>query len=175
MKWNVCLSYACSAIGLIAMVLSTTLKHKKSILVSQSVSHASGVAACLLLSGYSGAVMEGINLSRNITVVLCKKVNLFLQILFVLLSLVLGSVSTFADGFVWYGVLPVVATAAFSAIIVSPRATERSIKAGTVLSTTLWAIYTAFLGNWIYVSTNVLTACSALLFLLRNRKEKEAA
>lgn len=167
---NVYLSYTCSAIGLIAMVLSTTFKGKNKILAFQSINHGCGVAACLLLSGYSGAVMEAINLSRNLAVVLSRGLNRFFQIFFVAISLILGSVSTFADGFIWYGILPVVATAAFSAIIVNPKADDRTIKLGTVLSTTLWAIYTAFLGNWVYVATNVLTACSAILFLIRNRK-----
>lgn len=168
------ISYIFSAIGLVGMVLSTIMKSNKSILTFQSVNHGCGIVACLLLNGYSGAVMEGINLSRNLCVVLCGKLNRFLQYFFVGLSLVLGAVAILVfDGFHWLGLLPIIATVVFSAIIVSPNATEKSIKVGTVISTVLWAIYTALhLQNYIYMSTNVITAASAILYLARNWKKE---
>ena len=80
---------------------------------------------------------------------------------------------TFAGGFQWYGLLPVLATALYSAVIVHPRCNARWIKASTAVCTMMWAVYSLFIRNYVYVLTNVITSASAVLFLLRSRKQGE--
>ena len=73
----------------------------------------------------------------------------------------------------WYGLLPVLATALYSAVIVHPRCNARWIKASTAVCTMMWAVYSLFIRNYVYVLTNVITSASAVLFLLRSRKHGE--
>lgn len=88
-------------------------------------------------------------------------------------ALGLGAAVTFAGGFRWYGLLPVLATALYSAVVVHPRCNARWIKASTAVCTMMWAVYSLFIRNYVYVLTNVITSASAVLFLLRSRKQGE--
>ena len=147
-----------SGVGMLAMLASTALRSRRKILAVQSVNHALSMAACSLLRGWSGAVQEAVNLW---------------QISFVAAALGLGAAVTFAGGFQWYGLLPVLATALYSAVVVHPRCNARWIKASTAVCTMMWAVYSLFIRNYVYVLTNVITSASAVLFLLRSRKQGE--
>lgn len=37
----------------------------------------------------------------------------------------------------------------------------------------MWAVYSLFIRNYVYVLTNVITSASAVIFLLRSRKQGE--
>ena len=119
-----------SGVGMCAMLASTALRSRRKILAVQSVNHALSMAACSLLRGWSGAVQEAVNLVRDLAILLFGKLNRFWQIFFVAAALGLGAAVTFAGGFQWYGLLPVLATALYSAVIVHPRCNAR---AGDVL------------------------------------------
>ena len=149
-----------SSVGMCAMLASTALRSRRKILAVQAVNHALSMAACSLLRGWSGAVQFG-------------KLNRFWQIFFVAAALGLGAAVTFAGGFQWYGLLPVLATALYSAVVVHPRCNARWIKASTAVCTMMWAVYSLFIRNYVYVLTNVITSASAVLFLLRSRKQGE--
>ena len=154
-----------SGVGMLAMLASTALRSRRKILAVQSVNHALSMAACSLLRGWSGAVQEAVNLVRDLAILQFGKLNRFWQISFVAV--------TFAGGFQWYGLLPVLATALYSAVIVHPRCNARWIKASTAVCTMMWAVYSLFIRNYVYVLTNVITSASAVLFLLRSRKQGE--
>ena len=162
-----------SGVGMCAMLASTALRSRRKILAVQSVNHALSMAACSLLRGWSGAVQEAVNLVRDLAVLLFGKLNRFWQIFFVAAALGLGAAVTFAGGFQWYGLLPVLATALYSAVVVHPRCNARWIKASTAVCTMMWAVYSLFIRNYVYVLTNVITSASAVLFLLRSRKQGE--
>lgn len=162
-----------SGVGMLAMLASTALRSRKKILAVQSVNHALSMAACSLLRGWSGAVQEAVNLVRDLAILLFGKLNRFWQISFVAAALGLGAAVTFAGGFRWYGLLPVLATALYSAVVVHPRCNARWIKASTAVCTMMWAVYSLFIRNYVYVLTNVITSASAVLFLLRSRKQGE--
>ena len=149
-----------SGVGMLAMLASTAQRSRKKILAVQSVNHALSMAACSLLRGWSGAVQEAVNLVRDLAILLFGKLNRFWQI-------------SFAGGFQWYGLLPVLATALYSAVIVHPRCNARWIKASTAVCTMMWAVYSLFIRNYVYVLTNVITSASAVIFLLRSRKQGE--
>lgn len=162
-----------SGVGMLAMLASTALRSRRKILAVQSVNHALSMAACSLLRGWSGAVQEAVNLVRDLAVLLFGKLNRFWQSFFVAAALGLGAAVTFAGGFQWYGLLPVLATALYSAVIVHPRCNTRWIKASTAVCTMMWAVYSLFIRNYVYVLTNVITSATAVIFLLRSRKQGE--
>ena len=162
-----------SGVGMVAMLASTALRSRRKILAVQSVNHALSMAACSLLRGWSGAVQEAVNLVRDLAVLAFGRLNRFCQIFFVAAALGLGAAVTFAGGFQWYGLLPVLATALYSAVVVHPRCNARWIKASTAVCTMMWAVYSLFIRNYVYVLTNVITSASAVLFLLRSRKQGE--
>lgn len=139
-----------SGVGMCAMLASTALRSRRKILAVQAV-----------------------NLVRDLAVLLFGKLNRFWQIFFVAAALGLGAAVTFAGGFQWYGLLPVLATALYSAVVVHPRCNARWIKASTAVCTMMWAVYSLFIRNYVYVLTNVITSASAVLFLLRSRKQGE--
>lgn len=139
-----------SGVGMCAMLASTGLRSRRKILAVQSV-----------------------NLVRDLAILLFGKLNRFWQIFFVAAALGLGAAVTFAGGFQWYGLLPVLATALYSAVIVHPRCNARWIKASTAVCTMMWAVYSLFIRNYVYVLTNVITSASAVIFLLRSRKQGE--
>ena len=118
-------------------------------------------------------MQEAVNLVRDLAVLAFGKLNRFCQIFFVAAALGLGAAVTFAGGFQWYGLLPVLATALYSAVVVHPRCNARWIKASTAVCTMMWAVYSLFIRNYVYVLTNVITSASAVLFLLRSRKQGE--
>ena len=129
-----------SGVGMCAMLASTALRSRRKILAVQSVNHALSMAACSLLRGWSGAVQEAVNLVRDLAVLLFGKLNRFWQIFFVAAALGLGAAVTFAGGFQWYGLLPVLATALYSAVVVHPRCNARWIKASTAVCTMMWGL-----------------------------------
>lgn len=118
-------------------------------------------------------MQEAVNLVRDLAILQFGKLNRFWQSFFVAAALGLGAAVTFAGGFQWYGLLPVLATALYSAVIVHPRCNARWIKASTAVCTMMWAVYSLFIRNYVYVLTNVITSASAVLFLLRSRKQGE--
>ena len=147
-----------SGVGMLAMLASTALRSRRKILAVQSVNHALSMAACSLLRGWSGAVQEAVNLVRDLAILQFGKLNRFWQISFVAAALGLGAAVTFAGGFQWYGLLPVLATALYSAVVVHPRCNARWIKASTAVCTMMWAVYSLFIRNYVYVLTNVITS-----------------
>lgn len=110
---------------------------------------------------------------RDLAILQFGKLNRFWQSFFVAAALGLGAAVTFAGGFQWYGLLPVLATALYSAVVVHPRCNARWIKASTAVCTMMWAVYSLFIRNYVYVLTNVITSASAVIFLLRSRKQGE--
>ena len=155
-----------SGIGMITLFISTQLKEKKSIIGLQAVNHTLAIIGGLILKGYSGVVQDAIGLVRNIVVIKGKQTT-FLKILFVGLGLVLGIVF---NNHGWIGLLPIIGATEYAIVIVNEKATERTIKKAIIASTILWGIYSLFILNYVNFVANTITAISAAINLMRNKK-----
>lgn len=156
-----------SGIGMIILFVSTLLKDKRTIIGIQAMNHALSFVGGILLKGYSGAVQDAIGFIRNV-VVLKEKQTRLLKILFVGLGLVLGVLFNNRG---WIGLLPIIGATEYAMVIVNEKATERTIKKAIIVSTSLWAIYCLFIFNFVNVVANIITASSAVIYLVKNKKQ----
>ena len=158
-----------SGIGMLTLFISTLLQDKSRIIGLQAINHALSVIGGILLKGYSGVVQDAIALIRNV-VVLREKQTKFLKILFVGLGLVLGILFNNRG---WIGLLPIIGATEYAIVIVNEKTTERTIKKAIIVSTILWGIYSIFIYNFVNVVANLVTMISGILYLVRNKNQKE--
>ncbi|MDR0889695.1 MAG: YgjV family protein [Oscillospiraceae bacterium] len=162
-----CISFA----GMGGLFFSTIVKKKRQVLLMQSFNHACAIAASTMLRGYSGAVQEAVNLTRNILLLFFGKFHAVFKVLFVVLAVGLGVLTNVAgEEFRAFELLPVAATAVYSVVLVREKSSAVTIKAATALCTMMWAVYSLFLQNFVYVASNVATSASAVLAIVREKK-----
>ena len=171
-------AYIISIVGYLLFALASGVKRKNQLLIMQS----SGNFLCAVAEGltglWSGLVQDLVNLIRNIFV-LKKWMNTILAIVFIILGLGIG-IFVFIYDFNnahWWGILPVIATAEYSIIILIPNVKVPLIKASLMVSSTCWAVYgfgMNFLPTFAFNCLSfVLATTSLILYFVRKRKENK--
>ncbi len=164
-----------AAAGSLSLFISTTAKNKNGIIKMQAAGCFFLLLSDLILKGYSGAIQDAVGLLRNIIILLGKNSRI-VNILLIAAGVIPGVIFN-NNG--WWGVLPIFANFEFACVALSPKSNETATKAAIVVSTLCWAVYCFIIHNYVSACVNIVTASSALMFviksLLKAKKEKGGA
>lgn len=167
MRTIVLIANALTLIGSLLLTVSGLIKSKKSFLVAQCGMNLLFVTSNVLLGGYSGAIVNGVNFMRNLVTVkgkLTKPLKLVIIVIQVSLTAILGV----SSAIMW---LPVIGNSVFTWVM----DTEDMVLLKSVFGVTqiIWAIYDLTIMNYAGVPFDVaalITASIAIAALLKERK-----
>lgn len=159
-----------SSIGLLFFLVSSFVKNRKNVALTQSGNHILNFVAWILLGTYSGAVQEMTSLIRNIFVVI-KKQNKILDIVFIVLGLTLGIVFNVDS---WLGILPIIANCQYSIVILKSNNIVL-IKLSMIFSCICWSIYSFVTLNYASAIFNIVTAIATMVFIIIHTTRKKNA
>lgn len=169
-------AYVISIIGYALFAIASGLKKKNQLLICQSTANVLCAVAEGMTHLWSGLVQDAINFIRNVFV-LKKWMNLVLAIFFIILGIGVG-VFVFIYDFEnakWWGILPVIATAEYSIIILIPKVNIPTIKVSLMVSNTCWAIYGYGMAFYPTMAFNILSfvlaTYSLIMYFVRKKKE----
>lgn len=144
---------ALSFIGQVSFAISGFFKKKKVIISLQSINHFLCSTAMLLQKAFSGMVQDAVQLMKNIILLFIpedkKKIKLVLGIICIILGIAIGiPINIYLNGNPWYGYLPIIASSAYSTIVLitfvkemTQESSELIIKLALVLNCSLWGTY----------------------------------
>ncbi len=148
------------------MVYSGILKDKKRIIKVQAIEIFIFIVSDILVAGYSGAVINLINLIRNILVYYDK-----FDKKCIVLILVLSTISVLAfNNLGFIGLLPLFATYIY-AIFMNTK-DIKCFKIVMIISMLLWATYDMTIGLYTSLAFDILTIISCLVTLLMLDKKR---
>ena len=151
-----------SIVGLIFFFISSFMKKRRNVALAQIGCSGLNFIAWLLLGAYSAAVQDAISVLRN-TVIVLKKQNKIIDIIFIVLALSLGIVFN-VDG--WLGVLPIFANCQYT-IILLKTSNIKLIKLSMAISCICWTIYSVVTLNYASAIFNAITAISTIIFVIK--------
>lgn len=158
--WEGCKSFMLgiiiASISTILLCISYTCKKKEKIFLIQCFECIFALLANLYYGGYSGAVSSSIALFRNVTIA-CKRFSK--KIVVVCAGLQLLNIIFFAKSFI--AVLPAIASLSFT--IGSLSSKTQFIRAVSILSSSLWAIYSIGIGDCVTAFKNTIVVVSVIV------------
>lgn len=158
-------------IGMSFFFISSFLKKKRDIVLTQTGNHAISLIGQCLLGQVSGAVQDGVSVIRNIFIV-CNKNNKYWNIFFIVLGVVLGTILNVvlqldSPMMIALGFLPVFAAFQYSIIILLPNVKVPWIKASMACSCVCWTVYGLFLKNYSMALTNSIIFIATIIALIQ--------
>lgn len=153
-----------AAAGSASLFFSTIPKSKNGILKMQAAGNFFLLVSDLILKGYSGAIQEVVSLLRNI-IILAGKNGRVISIIMIAAGIIPGVI--FNNNGLW-GMLPIFANFEFACITLYPKSSETLLKVAIVISTMCWAVYCFVIKNYVSTFVNIVTAISALVFIIKN-------
>ncbi len=158
-----------AAAGSLSLFISTTSKDKKGILKAQAAGSFFLLLSDFVLKGYSGAIQDSVGLIRNI-IILAGKNSKVISVLLVIAGVVPGII--FNNHGV-LGILPVFANFEFACVTLYPKSNETMMKGAICVSTLCWAVYCFVIKNYVSTCVNIVTATSALIFVVKSLLKKK--
>lgn len=146
--------------------VSTSRTDPRRILLVQQVSQVFYGLSALVLGGYSAVVQNVVALIRNFAAIR-GGVSKPMQWLLVGLGVVLGLVFNNRGAL---GLLPVAANLIYSVAVFRCGDNERLLKLAFAVNLLLWTVFNLAIWNLVGAAGNAAVGVSALLFLLRDRK-----
>jgi hypothetical protein len=153
---------AISIVGLIFFFISSFMKKRRNVALAQIGCSGLNFIAWLLLGAYSAAVQDGISVLRN-SVIVSKKQNKVLDIIFIVLALFLGVIFN-VDG--WLGVLPIFANFQYTIVLLKVN-NIKYIKLSMCISCICWTIYSFVTLNYASAIFNAVTAVTTIIFIIK--------
>ena len=154
-------------VGSVILTLSGLTKKKRGFLLSQCGMNVLFITSNVLLGGYSGAVVNGVNLCRNLTT--CKG-RLTKPVKVVIILIQIGLTAMFGTGSVimW---LPVIGNSVFTWIM----DTEDMVFLKSVFASTqiIWALYDFHIKNYAGVPFDIAAALTSLIAIARELKARK--
>lgn len=157
-----------AAAGSLSLFISTALKGKKRIIGAQGAGSFFLLISDLLLGGYSGAVQDGVGLIRS-AVILAEKNSRAINLLLVAAGVIPGIIFNNRGAL---GLLPVFANFEFACVTLYPKSGEAALKAAIAVSTSCWAAYCFAIQNYVSTAVNIVTAVSAVVFVIKELLKK---
>lgn len=137
---------AANVLGLFSGIFclaSTFMGTKRRMLLAQCADMSCSIASCLLLGGFSGAVVTGVALMRNIVCMGRRPPKAFTVFIMALTTATAMAVNT--DGL--YGLLPVAAAVGY-AWVVMEKESAAWLLCGLIANNALWLVYKLLLANY---------------------------
>lgn len=150
---------------LIVNVLAMQMKDKKNIIFMLLLANLFAVFNFIFLKGYSGAIICGFaiiqTLINNFYEKKGKKLPFPLLIIFIIISIVLGSL-TFKN---IIDILPIICSVLYSLIIVQSK--EKIIRILSLINIILWLIYDFYFLAYVAAISDILVVVSTLIGMYR--------
>jgi len=176
-------------VGMTIATVAALFKAKRRVLLFQSANHVLEIVAQCMTKAYSGMVQESIALVYSVILLFVKSPKKAPKVIVsgicLVAGLVLGIVINVKySGNVWYGYLPIVATAVYTLIVIiaflSAKDEEQGdllLKTGLMFNVACWSVYGWFVKLYPVMAFNIVAfvfaAISAVRILL-SRKHKRA-
>ena len=153
-------------IASLLMVYSGLIKDKKGILYIQSIQIGLFVVSNLVLNGITGAIINTINLIRNI---LCykNKLGLIEKIIITILSVVLV---LYFNNLGFIGILPLISAVSYTWLMTVKDVTKFKIL--LIFTTALWCIYDFTIKSYTASAFDILTILTNTISIIKIRKIK---
>lgn len=163
---NLIIGNVAALLASIAMTLSGLFKNKKQIIFMQIIQVALAVISNLVLGGYVGAIVNFINLIRNI---ICYKDKLDIKGIIIITILSIG-LSLYFNNLGIVGLFPLVASTAYLWFMNIKEVTK--FKVMIILTTILWLIYDIFIRSYtaaLFDAATIITNFFTVYILLRRK------
>lgn len=156
----------CSTGGLIADIIGASRKKASQVLFFQCITQLFYTFSTIILGGYSAAVQNVVGIVRNIVAI--KHINSkALTVILVALPVVLG-IAVNTIGFV--GLLPVIANLFYSVSVFRFHDRERPLKYCLLVNLVLFAVFNAFILNYVNMLSNIIVIITTTVSLICGRK-----
>ena len=157
--------YITGFLALVTFVLSFQMKNRKNLLILQSVSLVLFAIQYYLTGAYTGVILEGVCIARNVTYYFRNKHkfldSIYIPIIFSTLAIIVG-IFTYAN---WTSIIPVVANILQTIGLYIKR--ERDNRIFFLIGSPLWLTYNFINGVWFGVITEFLNIISIVVSIIR--------
>ncbi len=168
-----------SFIGNSFFSLSTILRSKRNIVLSQSTNYVFAIVSESMVGAYSALVQEASALIKNIVLLFVKEkeklVRLIVSIICILAALIVGVIINVKyDDNVWYGYLPIIGALVYSSVVVftfmkemNIITTELILKITLVFNSIVWSIYGFFVKLYPIMIFNIVNLTLSIISIIR--------
>lgn len=156
----------CSLLGMFCDSFSASRKTARGVLIWQSLGQVVFGLSSFILKGYSGAVQSVVSLLRN-TVAIANIKNRYVEWCLVGLGIVFG---LYFNNLGFVGLLPIIANTEYSIAVFRFKNNERALKTCFLVCIALFAVFNAYIMNYVGVITNGVVFVSTLVFLIKKDK-----
>ena len=163
---NLIIGNVVALLASIAMTLSGLFKNKKQIIFMQIIQVALAVISNLVLGGYVGAIVNFINLIRNI---ICYKDKLDIKGI-IIITILSSGLSLYFNNLGIVGLFPLVASTVYLWFMNIKEVTK--FKVMIILTTILWLIYDIFIRSYtaaLFDAATIITNFFTVYILLRRK------
>lgn len=168
-----------SFIGNSFFSLSTILRSKRNIVLSQSTNYVFAIVSEAMVGAYSALVQEASALIKNLVLLFVKEkqklVRLIISVVCIITALVVGIIINVKyDDNVWYGYLPIIGALVYSSVVVFTFmkemnfiTTELVLKITLVFNSIVWSIYGFFVKLYPIMIFNIVNLTLSIISIIR--------
>ena len=168
-----------SFIGNSFFSLSTILRSKRNIVLSQSTNYVFAIVSESMVGAYSALVQEASALIKNIVLLFVKEkqklVRLIISVVCIITALVVGIIINVKyDDNVWYGYLPIIGALVYSSVVVFTFmkemnfiTTELILKITLVFNSIVWSVYGFFVKLYPIMIFNIINLTLSIVSIIR--------
>lgn len=171
---NIIIGNLVSLFASMVWVASGYAKTRNRTLTLQTVNVGLNALSCLILTAYSGAVINLISVPRNILAQKGKlKTSYKIVILFLIISLscVVTLQKSKAQGYLeWIGFVPLIATTSYTVLM--DKLEGISFKFLVIFTLVVWSVHDFVVKNYVAVLFNILNIFTSVLAIYRIRHEE---
>ncbi|MBQ6492258.1 MAG: YgjV family protein [Erysipelotrichaceae bacterium] len=157
-----------SLVGQLFMLFASTRKTRRDILIYRCIAICIVAVSGLLLKGYTGVVMDGVELARNLLALGGINSNVT-SFIFIGISIFLGLLFNNRGIF---GVLPIIANIIQSTVILSPKMSLKAVKMGLGTAALCWCVFNFICSDYIGSAFTIVNATSYFINAFRKDDSK---
>ena len=160
-----------SFIGMLIFLYSTTIKSKKKFLLVQNVFFIVDTVVWILKNGFSAVIQNVVGIIRNLFVYYNKQTKTF-DIVFIVLSAVIGILVVDWKNFVVFDLFPIISNIEFSVVMLKTK-NIKYVKGALIVSSLLWAIYglyNAVFVTFVFNTISCIVTIITLIILIKKEK-----
>lgn len=169
--FSILMGNLCSALGTAADALSASRKTPKGVLYMQSLGQLLYGIGTLFLGGYSASAQNLVSILRNLAA--AKKLE-HRALPWVFLALAVG-LGLLCNNLGFIGLLPILANFEYTLAVFRFKDDERKLKIAYLVCIALFMAFNTAIMNIVGAVMNLVIFCTTLAFVLKGRKEREAA
>lgn len=143
---------------------STFGKDNKQMMKLQCLDCSCGIIACIILRGYSGAIVQSVCLVRNM-LVYKEKCSKLVQVILLTIIFILGIMF---NNMGILGLLPIIASMEYT-IVIMKTANIKLINISLLINNILWLIYNFIIQNYLNMILSTIIIISSTINILKRR------